>query len=421
MKKFIPMLVLLLSVLSGYAQSTDDIRKMINEKKFAEAKTAIDKFMAEPKNANSAEGWYLKGRTYNAVSDDAATPLANKYQLKVDAYEALKKSQQLDPKETMMKLEQYISYLSLYYGLYDVGANQFNEKNFEGSYESFKKALELEDFIKAKGYTYDQVKFPTFDTSLITNIAIAANQAKKKEEAVTYYRKITDAGIGGENARDAYEFLVDYYNRADDAASLNALLVKAKSLYPAYNYWNEVELDRIQKSGDEQALYAKYESMLEKDPKNFPLAYNYSVELYNKIWGKGAGDKAPDPAIKEKLVAALQKAMAADEGIEATMLMTNHLYNEASDLTNAAAAIKGAKPEDVKKKAALKADGNKKMDETIIYADKVAAFYESKVADLKPGQMANYKIVLSYLADIYGLKGDAKKAAEFEKKKAALK
>ena len=421
MKKFIPMMVLVFSMLAGSSQSTENIRKMINDKKFADAKTAIDKFMADPKNANSAEGWYLKGRTYNAVSDEASTPLADKYQLKVDAYEALKKSQQLDPKETMMKLEQYISYLSLYYGLYDVGAGFFNDKNFNSSFESFKKALEVEDYIKAKGYTYDQAKFPAFDTSLITNIAIAANQAKNKTEAVNYYRKITDAGIGGESARDAYEFLVDYYNRADDAANLNALLVKAKALYPTYNYWNEVELDRIQKSGDEQALFAKYESMLEKDPNNFPLAYNYSVELYNKVWGKGASEKTADAATKAKLVSALQKAIAADQGIDATMLMTNHLYNEASDLTNAAASIKGSKPEDVKKKAAIKAEGNKKMDETISYADKVVAYYEPKVAELKPGQMANYKIVLSYLADIYGLKGDAKKAAEYEKKKAALK
>jgi hypothetical protein len=36
-------------------------------------------------------------------------------------------------------------------------------------------------------------------------------------------------------------------------------------------------------------------------------------------------------------------------------------------------------------------------------------------------QMANYKIVLGYLVDIYSLKGDKKKSDEYSKKRAALK
>jgi len=420
MKKFLPVLALISFALTAGAQNTNDIRKMINDKKFDQAKEAIDQFMAKPKNENSAEGWYLKGRTYNSISNEATTPLAQKYQLKVDAFDALKKSQLLDPKETMLKLEQYISYLDLYYGLYDVGGNQFNTKNFQDSYNAFKKALEVEDYIRSKGYTYNGVTIPSFDTSLVMNIAIAANQAKNFPEAVQYYSKITDANIGGPNAKDAYEYLVDYYSRKGDNANLFPLIKKARALYPDDNFWNEVELDQIQKSGDDQALFKKYEELIASEPKNFPLAYNYAVELYNRIWGRG-NDKSADTSMKSKLTNVLKHAIDNDSGIEATMLMTNHLYNEASDITNAAALIKSTKPADVKKKNELRAEGNKKMDETIQYADKVIAYYKPRVAELKPGQMANYKIVLSYLADIYSLKGDAKKSAEYDKMKNDLK
>jgi len=403
----------------GYSQTMEDIRKMLNEKRYTEARAAINKGMQDPKNANNAELQYLKGRALNFISNDSVTPISEKYDLKSEAYESLKKSQQLDPKETMMKLEQYISYLDLYYGFYDLGASEFNLKNFNKSFEAFKKALEVEDFIRSKGYTYNQVKIPAFDTALVVNTAIAANQAKNTDEAVNYYRKIADAGIGGEGYKDVYEFLVDYYSRKDDNANLYAMLTKAKALYPDNNFWNEVELDRIQKSGDENALFAKYEEMISKQPKNFSLIYNYGVELYNRIWGK-SNEKPADDASKAKLTAVLQQAIAVDPGIDATMLLTNHLYNEASDLTNAAAIIKSKKPEDLKKKADLKAAGEKKMDEVITYSNKVAEYYEPRLAELKPGQKANYKIVLGYLSDIYSLKGDARKSAEYEKKRSAV-
>jgi len=41
--------------------------------------------------------------------------------------------------------------------------------------------------------------------------------------------------------------------------------------------------------------------------------------------------------------------------------------------------------------------------------------------DLKTKQSANFKIVLGYLTDIYNLKGDAKKSAEYDKKRAGIK
>mgnify|MGYP000974197756 FL=1 len=116
----------------------------------------------------------------------------------------------------------------------------------------------------------------------------------------------------------------------------------------------------------------------------------------------------------------LKNAIANDQGIDATVLMANHTYNMASDAVTAASMVKGTKPEDVKKKADLKAVSNKKMDDCIVYSDLVAKYYDGKT-DLKPKQVANYKIVLGYLSDIYNLKGDAKKSAEYDKKRTAIK
>ena len=62
----------LLAVLSLglYAQKIDDVKKLISESKWEEAKVKIDAFMANEKNASKAEGWYYKGVVYNELAKD---------------------------------------------------------------------------------------------------------------------------------------------------------------------------------------------------------------------------------------------------------------------------------------------------------------------------------------------------------------
>ena len=66
----------------------------------------------------------------------------------------------------------------------------------------------------------------------------------------------------------------------------------------------------------------------------------------------------------------------------------------------------------------MKAVANKSMDECITYSELALKYYEA-IPSKTPIQKANYKIVLGYMADIYGLKKNPVKAAEYEKKSAA--
>ncbi len=419
MKKIFILMLMLFSASFVFAQSLDDIGEMMNKKDFTGAKNAIDKYLSDPKNASKADGWYFKGRIYNSLSYEKSTPENTLYDLKVAAYDAFKKYQQIETAEmNRMKLENYASYLDLYFSFYDLGANLFNNKSYDAAYSAFKKALEVEDYILAKKYVYTQATLHPLDTALILNTAIAATQAKKDDESVQYYRKLTDANIAGTGYREVYEYLLDYYYKKSDIGAAKEILAKAKKAYPADNdIWLQIEIDNIAKSGDQAALFAKYEEIIANDPSNFTQAYNYAVEIYNTLYGK---DAKPDDARKERLTAVLKGAIANDKGIDATVLMANHLYNVAADYSTAASVIKGTKPDDVKKKNELKALSNKKMDECIVYSENAVKYFDGKT-DLKPMQVANYKIVLGYLADIYNLKGDKKKADEYEKKKASIK
>jgi len=60
------------------------------------------------------------------------------------------------------------------------------------------------------------------------------------------------------------------------------------------------------------------------------------------------------------------------------------------------------------------------MNEFLGYGDKVIAFYEPQAATLKPVQKATYKELLTNMSEVYTYLKNTAKAAEIDKKKAAL-
>ncbi|MFT3980879.1 MAG: hypothetical protein QM687_10450 [Ferruginibacter sp.] len=418
MKKFSIVFASCFVTVSMMAQSVDDVNKLLGDQKYAEAKAAIDKHLADPKNSGKAEGWYFKGRTYNAYSYDKTLPETERYILKSDAFDAFKKNQELDKNDMRMKLENYASYLDLYGGLYDVGANSFNSKDYETALKGFKKALDVEKYILSKGYTYKDIKLNALDTGLVLNTAIAAMQLKRDEEAVAAYRQLTDANVSDRQYQEVYEYLVDYYAKKADQANLQPLLEKGKKFYPASEFWTDVEMDAVRKSGDKPALFAKYEELIANNPTSFLLPYNYAIELYNNLY-VGDAKPADTDAAKAKLTDVLKKSIANDKGIDATVLMTKHLYQVSSDLSIAANMVKGTKPEDVKKKADLVAKAKASMNEFLSYGDKVIAWNDAQ-ASLKPVQKATYKELLANMSEVYNYLKNPTKAAELDKKRAAI-
>ncbi|MBC7867795.1 MAG: hypothetical protein H7X88_09710 [Gloeobacteraceae cyanobacterium ES-bin-316] len=418
MKKISIACLLFFYSISSMGQSLDDINTMMGKQQFKEAQVAIDKFLADPKNVAKADGWYYKGRIYNSLSYDKATPREEAYDLKMKAFEAFQKNQQLDAKDLRLKVEGYKSYLDIYYGLFDLGANFYNEKVFDKAYSSFTNALQVKDFILEKKYDFPDSKLYPLDTALVLNAAISAMQSKNDSGAVMYYKKLTDANVSGESYQDVYEYLADYYSKKGDAANFQAIVQKGKTYYPASEFWVSLEMENIGKNVDPSQLFAKYDEMMVQNPTNFVIPYNYSIELFNSIYGRDAKPADADAA-KAKLTNTLKAAIANDKGKDATVLMTKHLYNLSSDLSIAASLVKGTKPEDVKKKADLVAQTKTQMDQFIDYAKIAVTYYES-LPTLKPVQKATYQELLTNMSEIYNYKKDAKSAAEIDKKKAAL-
>lgn len=397
------------------AQSLDDIGKLMEKNKYDAAKVSIEKYIADPKNVASAEAWYYKGRIYNSLSKDSTVAKQDAYNYKQTAFDAFKKNQQLDKLDLRMKSEFFKSYLDLYLGFYDLGAQNFNLKNYPAAYNAFSKSQEMENFILSKNYLYDEIKLNKLDTALVMNIAASALQASDTLNAVINYLRITDAGITGLDYERVYEYLARYYLDKKDNSNAQMILTKAKTAYPKNNFWNALEVEQISKSGDIKALLARYDELYNKDPRNFANSYNYAVEMYNSLWAND--NKSPDTTLFLKLNTVLKSAIVVDESMDATMLLNNHLFNVAADYSNKAALIKvtkTTKSDELKKKKDLNASSISYMNELIPYGESMIKFLSAKTT-LTTKQKINYKQVANYLSDAYRVKGDLKKSAEYDK------
>jgi hypothetical protein len=411
MKKFSVLLLLIfLGGKMSFAQSLEDVKKLAFLNQLDKAKESVDKFLAEEKNAKSAEAWYYKGYIYNGLSKDVKFAPLCAADCKMESFNAYKKYLELDAKGTMLKEESYGSLFDLYNGYFDKGATAFNAKDYDGAYQAFANAIVVEDYISKKGFDYKGFKFSDLDTSLILNTAISARQAKKDADAVTYYTRLANANLNAPAYLEVYQFLVDYYDRKKDYVQMQVFLDKGKLLYPAESFWLEVELNALAKETDKEKMFAKYNELYTKYPSNYIIAYNYAVETYNALY---TGDKKPANAnqLKEKLHTVLKAAIQYDTTANSNILMARHLYADAANYDD---EIKLTK--DAKKKAELKAKLVQEMNECISYAE-AAIKYFSQQPKLKMSQKTNYKSMLDYLVQIYLAKGDAKKSAEYDKKK----
>ena len=413
MKKFILTIALTGFSASLFAQSLEDVEKYLALQRWDEAKGLVDKFLATEKNAKNAKGWYYKGYIYAELAKDQKYAGTN---IKMEALNAYKKYQELDPKNAMMKDNQNVELFSLYNAYFDDAVSKYNLKKYDEAFQSFKNAMAVEQYVQGKGYSFNGFAFAALDTQLIQNTALAAYLAKKNDDAAFYYRKLADAKVGGENFQEVYQFLVEHFAEKGDKANKIKYLELGKKLYPQSDYWCDSELEEA--GAETKKRFAKYDEMIAGSCGSFAICYNYAAELFNYLY---TGDQKPADyiAMQGKLETVIKKAYAIKPGAEANLLMARHLYNIVFDIQDSITAIKGANPEDVKKKTALTAQLNKKYNELLPYALAVEDLYGGKTG-LKNKEKGDLKVALNLILSYWENKKDQAKVKEYSDKMKAV-
>lgn len=401
---------------TAFAQDIKEVKSYALLNNLPKAKEAVDKFLEVPKNAAKSEGWYYKGFIYNGLSKDTTKPVAENAAMKATAYDALKKYREMDAKAELLAENNNSTLFDLYVGYYsDLGVRAYLAKDPSAAFDNFRKSLEIHDYIVSNNLTgANGFKFTPIDTTLTLYTAIAASEAKKKDEAASYYKKITDANIGETQYIDAYQFLADYYKTKKDKAAFLEILEKGRKLFPTNNeYWTALEIEEATEGVGKPDIFTKYDELMTKIPNNYTLPYNYGVELYRYIYSDEMKD-GNTTAYKTKLAEVMKKAIALKSTSEANFLLSNFLYNNSIDLAEEARKIKGAKPDDVKKRKELQAQADAAMNESVPYAEQVVSLFAS-IQKPKTSEKINYKQSLVILKNVAEVKKDTAKVANYDK------
>ena len=415
MKKYLLLVTLALGCLYANSQELKTVKNLILLKQFEKAKPEIDKFLAIEKNATSAEAWYYKAFVYNTLGRLEGKPLAESKSLYQSAFDAIKRYTELDPTVALTKEEKNATLFNIYFGFYDLGVKTYNEKNFAESFESFKKSLEVHDYIYDRKLTGGaDLKFSSHDTDVVWNLAILANELKKKEDALIYYKKIADADLSAEKYATAYDELILKYKREKNAELFNKYLASAKKHYPVDKaYWENQEIDFTLRDLENEALLNKYEELITKMPGNYALYYNYALEIDKFILTPEAKNIA---AYKSKIIELFKNAVAAKSTIEANLQLANIYYSKTFEIKEQIAKIKGTKPDEIKLKNGLIAQSKSTMNETIPYAEEAVKLLGA-LKEYKFSDKTNYKLAVEILINAYKQSGNAAKVAEYEKLK----
>ena len=409
MRKIILSALFFAAATTLYAQNLDDVQEKISKGKYGEAKEKIDKLLADPKNQKSANAWYYKGVIYNELAKDTTT---NNAAFRIEAFNALKKGQELDAKNIMGELEQNWRMFDIYNYYFNAAIKEHNAKNYSVALDNYKNAIDVQRYINKKGFAYNNQTLPALDTMLTLYAGSAAFLAKDTATGIAYFSDIANARVAGKDYLEVYQMLVDHYNRRGDKANADKYVALGRELYPTNDYWVYFELQDPSLRNDRDKMLAKYEELMTKYPDQTVLPLDYSIELFNHTYGD---TKPADYAARqEKLHSSIQRAIDVNKSAEAYYLMVQHISNQIYDMQETNRAIaKSTKPEDVKKRAATTAAINKKYDEQAGYAEKAAALFAERTT-LKNVEKANYKNLLNQLVNYHKSKKNDAKAKQYE-------
>ncbi len=413
--------LVLVSLLTGaiYAQDAlKEVKLMAAKQDWLKAKTAIDKVLADPKTANLPEAWYWKGGVYNSLASNPELKKACT-DCRMDAFEALKKYQQLDSSNKEMKDDKNAFLFDMYGKYFDDAIACFGTNDYAGALINFKNALIVKEYVYGKGFeSQTGFKFPALDTSLILNCAIAARNDKKDDLAMPYYQILADANVAEDKFLEVYEILADYYAEKKDMPAFESAIEKGRAIFPKEEYWEAKDLETQIKGVEKPQLFDVYEKMVGKYPASYDVMHYYSVELFRYIYSDDAKGVNLE-SYKTKLKLVMQKALEIQSSAEMNYLAATYYYNNWYDTDQEAKLIKGTKPDDVKKKKDLIDASKKDLDASIPLAEKVIELI-SKLEKMKPLEKSNLKQSYGILADAYQVKGNAAKALEYKTKRDAV-
>jgi len=250
-----------------------------------------------------------------------------------------------------------------------------------------------------------------------------AMKLDKIDDALKYFGPIAEAKIGKEaDYVIPYQFLAYQYKARKDEANFKKYVELGRQVYPKDPYFVTIKIDWARENNNYPELFNGYEELTALQPDSLNNNLSYASEMFDYLFIKNPDKKPADyDAIGTKIETQINKTLSKDyDPLSSNLIIGQLYYNQGLDQATEADKVKGAKPEDTKKKADLKAKAAAKYAQAIPHIEKVTSMLEGKgtVSGKEKSTLRNMYIMLG---DMYTATGNKAKAGEYDKKYAALK
>jgi len=341
------------------------------------------------------------------------------------AFDAFKKAYDADPNNKRMMLDLYKTGFVAYEGVANRAAGAYQANNMNAAFEGYKKTIEDGDYLKSKNLSYSGYKVPQLDTGMVFMAGYSAMKLEKTDDALKYFAQIADAKIGKEaDYVIPYQFLSYQYKTRKDEANFKKYAELGREVYPKDPYFVTIKIDWARENNNYPELFNGYEELIALQPDSLNNSLSYASEMFDYLFIKNPDKKPADyDATAAKIETQINKTLAKDyEPLSSNLIIGQLYYNQGLDQATEADKIKGAKPEDTKKKADLKAKSAAKYNQSIPHIEKVTSLLEQKgVAALNGKEKSTLRNMYIMLGDMYNGTGNKAKAAEYDKKYTSLK
>ena len=316
------------------AQQLTSAKQFFQQQQLAKAEESVVSFLVL--NGSNAEGWLLKAKICNAISQDQNLKdlLADG---RMDAFQALQKAVLLNKTYVDGELKpSYSLVFELYNGYTDDGVAYFNagaERNDKGSYAEalsrFKKAGLVGRFIYDKGWG-----LAATDSNNLYYCACAAINAGKEEDAFLFTKRIADGSITQTATHKdfelLYKWLAFYYKQQKDGDNLTRYTQLGIRNFPASVYFNLIQIDWLRQQQDYAGMLANYKEVFKKQPNNNAYQLAYCNDIFNYLY---QNKPVPNRALYEgKLSAGLLQYIKTNPSTADGRLLLGKFYiNQATD------------------------------------------------------------------------------------------
>jgi len=426
-----------IGVLVSKAQDFKNVNNAFLLRQYDLAKGEIDKLESNPKAQAKPEFWLWKSKIYATIYKDEA--LRAKYPgADQVADQAYTKYFQLDPS---MKLVDEMGGKDVAFDLYSTSFNQgirtYNAKKWDSASYFFGRAVDFSNIIFKNKWSSNPTTL--FDTTSVLYAGVAAQNAKKSDDAAKYYSILADNKVIGTDYKDIYTYLLVYYANKKEETPFRKYLAIGKELYPKED-WEDYEVDFMNKAYTLQQkadLYAKEDAAGGLSARKYLLFGDLFANIPKEE--KASLDSLKLAEYQRKAADAFKKAFNKDNSLSIAAFNVGVIYyNEFVELDDQIVANKRTlqqmninKPveKDPKKKAAADAkfksetDAIKKanadlekpvaetMDEAITWLEKCYNTLKDKPSrDNTEKNCLNRSI--DWLANLYAYKRDKVKGKD---------